>query len=563
LFQYCNRSNKIDSFTSCFLFITSVKACADTPGYAAPEQFQNKPGLASDQYALGVMVYQWLVGMLPFEGDWWAIGHQKLTQDPPPLRAHVKSIPSAVEDVVSRALARDPKARFASVQDFATALAQAAQEHLDMESSIVPASFQQGAAAVLTSVPTLPVEPPDPSFASPPPSSPPTAVTSGMSPTVVRAPKPIVAKPASGPIYDPNAPWGTLTLSDGKQVPLTGEHAIVGRYDHDHGVQPEVDLGSMSGADTVTRVHATIEHIGSAYTLTDLNSSNATRINGKRLKPDKPSPINDGDTLQFGKVTCTFKKTVAGEAESPPLLGTDAAAEEVSPLPTPQQTPVPRKRAKAEQPSPADGPIKRREVAQSTRKPIGSPIDGVAVLERVRRGEIPATWRVFHSSLGSRFRGLFNVSAIRGFIMGLAIGDILIGILTTIYPQISFFGTGLLYQVGTVFSVDLSLALFACIGVFCRATWEIRGHPLLVLMPEGFVFGKSNPQEVSLVVDFQKVTYTYISTVLGTMVHGSFEPGGKERDVTQDCAWFASPKTVARSIVTAYEDFKRRGSQVS
>ena len=32
------------------------------------------------------------------------------------------------------------------------------------------------------------------------------------------------------------------------------------------------------------------------------------RINGKRLEPDKATPINDGDKLSFGKVTCTFKK---------------------------------------------------------------------------------------------------------------------------------------------------------------------------------------------------------------------------------------------------------------
>ena len=78
---------------------------------------------------------------------------------------------------------------------------------------------------------------------------------------------------------------------------------------HYHIVEiPEVDIGKIQGADTVSRVHATLEHIGSSYTLTDLNSTNATRINGKRLEPDKPAPINDGDTLQFGKITSTFKK---------------------------------------------------------------------------------------------------------------------------------------------------------------------------------------------------------------------------------------------------------------
>ncbi len=103
--------------------------------------------------------------------------------------------------------------------------------------------------------------------------------------------------------------WGLLTFSDGQQVQLRGERALVGRYDHDlGGLQPEVDLGQIPGADTVSRVHATLEHIGSSYTLTDLNSTNATRINGKRLEPDKPTAINDGDTLQFGKITSAFKK---------------------------------------------------------------------------------------------------------------------------------------------------------------------------------------------------------------------------------------------------------------
>ena len=111
------------------------------------------------------------------------------------------------------------------------------------------------------------------------------------------------AKPAS------DTPWGSLQFSTGSQIELTGERAVVGRYDHDlGGIQPEVDLGQMQGADTVSRIHAALEHSGTAYTLTDLNSTNATRINGKRLEPDQETPINDGDTLQFGKITCTFKK---------------------------------------------------------------------------------------------------------------------------------------------------------------------------------------------------------------------------------------------------------------
>jgi len=140
--------------------------------------------------------------------------------------------------------------------------------------------------------------PPDLSPAPPKPQAPP------VRPQPI-APRPIAAKPA----YDPAATWGYLAFSDGKQIGLSGERAVVGRYDHDiGGIQPEADLSSVPGSDTVSRIHAALEHIGSTYTVTDLNSTNSTRLNGKRLEPDKATPINDGDSLSFGKATCTFKK---------------------------------------------------------------------------------------------------------------------------------------------------------------------------------------------------------------------------------------------------------------
>jgi len=164
----------------------------------------------------------------------------------------------------------------------------------------------------VTMIPGTPRQEPPAAPKQPPPQTyyiPSTQAAPPPAPKPQTPPKPIVAKPSSEPAYDPKATWGSLTFSDGKQVTLVGERDVVGRYDHDlGGINPEVDLASMQGAETVSRVHAALEHIGSSYTLTDLNSTNATRINGKRLEPDKPTPINDGDTLQFGKVTCTFKK---------------------------------------------------------------------------------------------------------------------------------------------------------------------------------------------------------------------------------------------------------------
>lgn len=152
-----------------------------------------------------------------------------------------------------------------------------------------------------------PKAPPVPVYIPPKPVQPPTVPAGPQTP-----PPPsqtIKARPVSEQTVDPNAPWGTLILPNGDALTLAGERVLIGRYDHDlGGVQPEVDLGTLEGADTVSRGHATLEHIGSTYQLTDLNSTNFSRVNGKRLEPNVPTPINDGDTLQFGKIQCTFKR---------------------------------------------------------------------------------------------------------------------------------------------------------------------------------------------------------------------------------------------------------------
>ena len=154
--------------------------------------------------------------------------------------------------------------------------------------------------------PQPPKAPPVPVYIPPKPVQPPTVAATPQTPPPSQT---IKARPASGPTSDANMPWGTLTFTNGDSVTLTGERVLIGRYDHDlGGVQPEVDLGTIEGADTVSRGHATLEHIGSTYQLTDLNSTNFSRVNGKRLEPSVPTPINDGDTLQFGKIQCTFKK---------------------------------------------------------------------------------------------------------------------------------------------------------------------------------------------------------------------------------------------------------------
>jgi serine/threonine protein kinase len=98
---------------------------AGTVTYMAPEQLQGKPRPASDQYSLGIVVYEWICGSRPFQGTFTEIHGQHLAAPPPSLRGRVPSLPASVEEVVMTALAKDPRHRFATMHAFANALEQA------------------------------------------------------------------------------------------------------------------------------------------------------------------------------------------------------------------------------------------------------------------------------------------------------------------------------------------------------------------------------------------------------------------------------------------------------
>ncbi|HTK11970.1 MAG TPA: protein kinase [Ktedonobacteraceae bacterium] len=98
--------------------------------YIAPEQWHGHATFASDQYALAIMVYEWLCGKRPFGGSYFELYTQHMYDSPPPLRDLCPELPEAVEQVVLRALAKDPAQRFVSVHAFALALERASLEEV-------------------------------------------------------------------------------------------------------------------------------------------------------------------------------------------------------------------------------------------------------------------------------------------------------------------------------------------------------------------------------------------------------------------------------------------------
>lgn len=102
---------------------------AGTLAYMAPEPIQAHPRPASDQYALGIVVYEWLGGQRPFQGTMTEIAIKHATATPPPLRLLAPDVPPAVEQVVLTALQKDPHSRFPTTQAFAQALEHASSQH--------------------------------------------------------------------------------------------------------------------------------------------------------------------------------------------------------------------------------------------------------------------------------------------------------------------------------------------------------------------------------------------------------------------------------------------------
>jgi serine/threonine protein kinase len=115
-----------------------IQNFAGTAPYMAPEQIKQHPRRESDQYALAVVAYEWLCGEPPFIGTPEEIAIKHLTVEPSSLCQKLPGFSPHVDQVILKALMKDPKARFATVQAFAIALEQARQ---DTEMTVAPLSI--------------------------------------------------------------------------------------------------------------------------------------------------------------------------------------------------------------------------------------------------------------------------------------------------------------------------------------------------------------------------------------------------------------------------------------
>ncbi|HLV97569.1 MAG TPA: protein kinase [Ktedonobacterales bacterium] len=235
-----------------------------TLAYMAPEQIQAHPRPASDQYSLGVVIYEWLTGARPFSGSMSEILAKQISTPPAPLREKIPNVSPELEQIVLTALAKDPRERFASIRAFANAFEQAALAAQGATSATVAAPAPEipqasppgvGQANNIISAPSAPANSSPasnwPSFYAPSgpastPSAPPisagsgpygnvisapNAVPSGPYPNVDSAPNVVPSMPpgaaggmasSTGPAADSSGPYGPPSAS-----PANGESNIL------------------------------------------------------------------------------------------------------------------------------------------------------------------------------------------------------------------------------------------------------------------------------------------------------------------------------------------------
>ena len=103
--------------------ITGMAAVLGTPQYMSPEQAEGKIDeldAASDQFSLAAIVYEMLTGRPAFSGGTLAaVAYQVVHAAAAPIRDFRPELPGELDQVLSRALAKDQKARFPSVSEFA------------------------------------------------------------------------------------------------------------------------------------------------------------------------------------------------------------------------------------------------------------------------------------------------------------------------------------------------------------------------------------------------------------------------------------------------------------
>jgi serine/threonine protein kinase len=212
-----------------------------TPHYISPEQAMNAETLdeGTDIYSFGVMMYEMVVGSLPFDADTvFSIIEDHISQTPPLPRSIRPDLPEEVEQVILKALAKKRSERYLRIADLVKA-------------------FRKGWS--------------------------PNTEQSDISSTTMESMR-----------------IATLLADNGKSFALSTEPVVLGRDSITKNIKNDIDLTQLDEKKIVSRRHAKVQRQDDEFILQDLGSRNGTFINGERLSPEQAHLLTSGDVIEFG-----------------------------------------------------------------------------------------------------------------------------------------------------------------------------------------------------------------------------------------------------------------------
>ncbi len=280
---------------------TQVGTTMGTPQYMSPEQALGKTvGAASDIYSIGVILFELCTGRVPFPARNLTEAVKFHTQQPPPAPRSIKAdLPPAVEQVILKALQKDPAQRYPTAGDMAEALESA------LPSITKVGQTPQPAAQADPGRPTQYQETPD----------------------KMRAP----STNDFGPVGRPGQDQVQVLYQNGKRTSA----AI--KPDGTLTIGRENDNDIILDDQQASRHHVRIQYDGKMYRITDLNSRNGTFLEDAKLLPGIPEPWPPEKALRIGSTFLhlqraeDYAKSVV--APPPPVPGTPAPPPKPAPSP--------------------------------------------------------------------------------------------------------------------------------------------------------------------------------------------------------------------------------------
>jgi pSer/pThr/pTyr-binding forkhead associated (FHA) protein len=108
----------------------------------------------------------------------------------------------------------------------------------------------------------------------------------------------------SDPWMENDSLFSLVILETGDIIQIANrEETTLGRISEGQPIIPDIDLSAYSAYETgVSRLHASLKVKDDQIIIIDLASANGTRVNGKKIPPNIPEPVNNGDVLTLGKL---------------------------------------------------------------------------------------------------------------------------------------------------------------------------------------------------------------------------------------------------------------------